>query len=358
MNARLLELWTTSKAKKNCLIESVLYGFSLLFQGVCFIRHFLYDYGVLSSVHAKCLVVSVGNIAVGGTGKTPFVQKLVQELSFDPGKIAIVSRGYRSKLEKGGGERISSGSGPIQPVHLAGDEAFMLSKNTKASVWVGKKRFISIERACMQGSSLIILEDGFQHRKVARDFEIVLLDAKDLWGKGYFLPRGLLRDFPSRLKKADWIAVTRIGKEEDKEKIIQSIRRYTNAPVMGFSPSYQLDEAVKKKKVGAFCGIANPSFFYEALRGLGVFVVDTLTSIDHKLPSQAEIEQFALSCKAQGAEALVCTEKDFVKITKLQVSSLPIFALKMDFVCVWNENVWQEMKQTIHTRCNTIRNTS
>lgn len=341
-----------SAPNKNSFVKANLYIASLLFQLGCRIRHFLYDKAFFSCFHASCPVVSVGNLAVGGTGKTPFIQKLVEELACDPGVIAIVSRGYRSELEQGGGHLVSNGGGPETSVSLAGDEAFWLAQNTNASVWVGKKRFMSIKQACLLGSKLIILEDGLQHRKVFRDVEIVLLDANDLWGRGYFLPRGYLRDLPSRLQKADFVVVTKLGENCDEKEIEKSIRQYTQAPIVGFGLQYVLEQDLVGKQVGAFCGIAKPDSFYKALKDQGLIVVETLTSRDHEIFPQKELEAFASSCKKQGAVALVCTEKDWVKLSSCSKEILPIFVLKMNFVCVWNENVWQEMKQTLHTRCN------
>ncbi|MES2199763.1 MAG: tetraacyldisaccharide 4'-kinase [Chlamydiota bacterium] len=334
--------------KKNPFMRGFLYGISLFFHLGCKIRHICYDYGIFKSYKLPCLVISVGNLVAGGTGKTPFVEMLVKELFLKVSSIAIISRGYRSTKKKGlDVYRVSRGEGPILPVDVCGDEPYWLAKKTKASIWVGKDRVASARLAIEQGSRVIILEDGLQHRKLKRDVEIVLLHAADLFGKGFFLPRGYLRDLPERLQKADFIIVTHMEEGSSKEEILERIRLYSKAPVIGFSAYYSLQENIAGKKIGAFCGIAKPEFFYKALRELGGEIVETLSSEDHKLPSQGVLESFAGECKQKQATYLVCTEKDEVKLEGDRILGLPVIVLKMGFECVWNKNLWQELCQSM-----------
>lgn len=334
--------------KKNILVKGILYALSLFFLLGCKIRHVFYDYGICKSYRVSCPVISVGNLVAGGTGKTPFVEMLVKELFLVEPSIAIIARGYRSKKEKGRAvHQVSKGEGPILSIEIAGDESYWLAKKTKASIWVGKDRVASARLAAAQGSRLIILEDGLQHRRLKRDVEIVLLHAADLLGKGYFLPRGYLRDLPKRLEKADYIIVTHVEEGESQEKILEQIRIFSKAPVIGFSAYYSLQENIAGKKIGAFCGIAKPEFFYKALQGLGAELVEVISSADHVLPPLEELEDFANRCKQKGACCLVCTEKDEVKLGANQIVGLPIFVLKMGFECVWNKNLWQELCQSM-----------
>ena len=333
--------------KKSRFLKGSFYVISLGFQLGIKLRHLLYNTGLLKTFSCSKPVLSVGNIVAGGTGKTPFVCTLIKELSWEPGHIAILSRGYRSEGAKNSSLQVSMGFGPEVSSGLAGDEPYWLGLNTNAAIWIGKDRVLSANKAIEAGAQLLVLEDGFQHRRLKRDMEIVLLNARDLMGKGYFLPRGYLRDIPKRLQNADYIIVTYLEEKYDKVKIYNEIRRFSKAPILGFTAKYSLEEAVKGKKAGAFCGIAKPDSFYEALKSLGVDLVNTFTSSDHIIPSVEDLQMFAALSKSRGAEYLICTEKDFVKCPDGICLALPVSVLKMDLECVWNEDVWKEMIESI-----------
>ncbi len=335
--------------KKSLFVQGSFYILSLFFRLITTLRHFLYDFGVFRRYRSSSFIVSVGNIVAGGTGKTPFVRKLVEECIKNPGSIAIFSRGYRSKKKRGNLE-VSKGQGPIVSSEQAGDEPFWLAEKTKASIFVGKDRVLSAHLAEKKNIRVAILEDGFQYRSLERNLDIVLLDALDLFGKGHFLPRGYLRDSPKRLKKADVVVVTHIQENVNKEDVLRQIREFTKAPVLGFRSSYGLDPEVKGALIGAFCGIAKPDLFYLALEDIGCSIVEKLTSLDHMMPSLEDLEHFALDCKSKGAKFLVCTEKDLVKFSNKKSLSLPVVVLKMDFECIWNEKFWKEMCESIKNR--------
>ena len=334
--------------RKSFLLEKILYSLSLGYRSLIASRNFLYDLKILPSYKSSLPVISVGNIVAGGTGKTPFVQKLSLELSQKPGEVAIVTRGYRSEFESQGCIA-SLGEGPLVPASLCGDEPYLLASHTKASIWVGKNRKNNLQKAVESKARIALLEDGFQHRKVQRDFDIVLLSAMDLFGKGYFLPRGYLRESPKSLKRADLIVITQLEPGFCEKEILEKIRPFSKAPVIGFSSRFALNPSIKGKKVGAFCGIAKPESFYKAL-SQETDVVKTLTLPDHRSPSEQELAQFALECQKQGAEHLICTEKDQVKLLDIHPLPLPVEVLKMSLTCVWNENIWKEMVQSIQTR--------
>lgn len=328
--------------KKVEAVRSILYGLSLFFHFGSYLRNKLYDIGLLYSVKLSKPVISIGNIVAGGTGKTPFVAMLGKHLSSK--KIAIISRGYRSQ---GKGIRcVSKGEGPLLSAFEAGDEPYWLAKQLPAQVWVGKNRKKSSQQAILEGAELLLLEDGFQHRQIKRNLDIVLLHAEDLWGRGYFLPRGYLRDLPQRLSSAHCIGVTYLDSNHNKGKIEQEIRRFSSAPIIGFSASYQgQEDRIQGKKVGLFCGIAKPNIFYRSVENLGAKIVQSLVIEDHKVSSEKELEAFAKECKDKGAEVLVCTEKDWVKLSFHERLALPVYVLQMQFVCVWNENLWHELCQ-------------
>lgn len=333
--------------KKTFLLKELLYVISLCFRIGSKVRHFLYDRNLLKTFSSQIPVVSIGNIVAGGTGKTPFARKLIKDLEGNPGDIAILSRGYRSKRKGKISFQVSEGFGPEVPSDISGDEPYWLALETNASIWVGRDRVQSALLATKAGARLLILEDGFQHRQLKRNIEIVLLDASDLFGRNHFLPRGYLRDSPKRLSKADFIVVTRLEENHSKQHILEEIRRFTDVPVLGFKAKYQVEESIKGKKVAAFCGIAKPESFYSALKSLGFDLVNSFTSVDHVMPSCEELEIFASIAKIKGAECLLCTEKDYVKYPVERVLPLPMFVLKMDLECIWNEDVWEKVIESI-----------
>ncbi len=333
--------------KKNSFLKKILYFLSLFYKALISIRNSAYDIGFLKSYTSQIPVVSIGNIVAGGTGKTPLVQKIVEELSQESGEVAIITRGYRSQSEHNF-VLASIGKGPLVLPAACGDEAYWLSSHTKASVWVGKHRVSSLQKAALSGARIIFLEDGFQHRQVNRDVEIVLLNAEDLLGHGYFLPRGYLRESPKRLSEADFIIVTYLKEGFDSNELLQKVRPFSKAPIIGMSSVFDLNPEVKFRKVGAFCGIAKPNSFYKALAN--VEVVKTLTFPDHQVPSLKELSKFALECQSLKAEYLICTEKDRVKLLNVSSLVLPVEVLKMQFKCIWNENVWKEMMHSIQNR--------
>lgn len=335
--------------KKSFFLLNTLHLFSYLYCFAASLRNFFYDKGFLKQETSSLPVISIGNLVAGGTGKTPFTQKLISAVSQKEREIAILTRGYRSKAES---QNIltSSGRGPLVTADICGDEPYWLAKHTAASIWTGKDRIKSLQKAISSGARAVFLEDGFGHLKIERDVDIVLLNAEDLWGKGYFLPRGYLRESPKRLSRADFIVVTRCKPNSSKEKIIEEIRRFSKAPVLGLFSSYELKQEVEGKKVGAFSGIAKPESFYRSLKSCGTSIVKEMTFPDHKAPSFEVLSNFASECKRLGAEYLICTEKDKVKIESICQLDLPIEVLKMNFEVAWNENVWKEMVQSIQTR--------
>jgi tetraacyldisaccharide 4'-kinase len=347
MNIESLVVDLIEGRRKNFLLEKILYAMSLLYRFAVYIRNLGFDTKLISSYSSHLPVISVGNIVAGGTGKTPFVQKITSELSSKPGDVAIITRGYRAKAESSF-VVASKGSGPITSALICGDEAYWLALNTKASIWVGRNRVNSLKQAEQTRAKVALLEDGFQHRQVQRDFEIVLLNAEDLLGKEQFLPRGYLRESPKSLSRAKWIVITYLKEGFCAAEILKKIRPFSKAAIIGLSASFELKAEIMGKKVGAFCGIAKPHSFYNALED--VEVVKTLTFPDHKVPSDKELLDFAQECKDLGAEYLICTEKDWVKLSTLSSLVLPIEVLKMQFKCIWNENIWKEMLESIQSR--------
>lgn len=275
---------------------------SWIWASVVFFRNQLYDRKWIRSIKVPCTVVSVGNIVAGGTGKTPFVQLIAD--AFKHRKIAILSRGY----------------GKIP------DEAMLLQRRLPfAQIYVGKNRASLAEKAAQDGAELILLDDGFQHRRLDRDFDIVLVKEDDPLGKGHYLPWGFLRDSPKRLKEVD--AVFSNGRDF----------RHRSARVLN---EEEQEVSVQGWAVGIFSGIANPRSFKKSVDDLGAVVLLEWVLADHEKARPAQLEQFAQCCKALGAKALITTEKDFIKGPRC---CLPIIFIEIEIEWLEGKEKWEKL---------------
>ncbi len=308
------------------------------YRAVVAARNRAFDQGLLTSHKVpNALVISVGNIVAGGTGKTPFTLLLAQELS--DLSLAILSRGYHSPSETYEDSTVlSRGFGPEYGSEICGDEPFLLaSRLPQVSVIVGQNRLRSAEIATQAGANVLILDDGMQHRRVKRDVEIVILDADDPFGLGYHLPRGFLRESSHALERADLIVVNHVS--DNFSQVCEKIKNYTNAPIIG-TQVVVLGNPVQGCKVGLFCGIANPERFRQTVQSLGASVVEEWLLPDHASVNQTELHVFVETCRQKGVDCLVCTEKDHVKLSRDLKPSLPIHCIKIGLEIVCNQETW------------------
>ncbi len=267
--------------------------------------HKMYDKGILKAYESSLKVISVGNITVGGTGKTPFVLALAEFLE-EIMPLAIISRGYRS-LAENKGLVIKKGDTDIS---RAGDEAMLLFQRLKNPlICIGKDRIVSLKIAEALGAKLAILEDGFQKRSIKRTVDIVLLDGEEPWGHGAFMPSGFLRESPSSLKRADFIVVP----QSFSQGKLEFLRNFTNAPIIYTSNSYEI-ALEKGVQVALFAGIAAPERFLAAMKSLGFSIVYTKWLRDHAILDKDLLDVIWRRAKSRGAKTLVCTEKDYVKL--------------------------------------------
>lgn len=300
----------------------ILIPLGLLYGGLMWIRSLLYQAGVLSTCYSKIPVVSVGNLAVGGTGKTPFTDYLLDYFENKGLKPAVVSRGYGGSFS-GKFAVVSDGNGPVLSADYCGDEPYLLAKkHPQSMVIISPQRRDAIEWLnANRDIDVIILDDAFQHLQVERDLNIVLLDAARPYGNGYPLPAGLLREFPCALNRADLFVLTRSESEQ--------------APFTGQAPTircrHQISDQLESlegqkitvgdlvgKKGVAFAGIARPEIFFKSLDGLGLDLVDTFSFSDHERYSAQVLSQLSTT-KCQ-IDYFITTEKDAVKIA---AESLP-----------------------------------
>lgn len=333
------------------LIKSLLLPLSWLYGLGVHFRNRLYEKGWMRRyVSPVPLVISVGNIVAGGTGKTP-VTLLLAGAFYERFTVAILSRGYRSKAEKLETPiLLCEGHGPTFPASYCGDEPYLFAQRLpKAIVVVGGNRKKASFLAAKVGAQAIFLDDGMQHRRVARDFDIVVVDVRDPFGQGYFLPRGFLRDDICSLSRANLIILNHIQDDEEFSNVKLQLNLYSSAPVVG-TKGYvvairdlrgQAISNLQEKKVGMFCAIAHPEYFRQTLEQEGFEVVNQYVLADHDTVQIKDLEQFAQASLKKGAEWLICTEKDRVKLEDHVNLSLPILWVQLELRVVAGQEEWQ-----------------
>lgn len=319
-------------------------------------RHLAYRKKWLPTFRVSVPTVSIGNLVVGGTGKTPLVQMLANALEAE-GKIAILTRGFRSKAEKALKPVCINGAADSDRV---GDEPLLLARTTRASVWVGADRVLSAQQAEAEGAACLILDDGFQHRRLLRDIDIVAVDANNPVGRGRLMPYGLLRDVPERLKEADLIVATHTSGLEHYEQVKKELSRYTQAPIMAMRHVLNGIEFLKGRLIGAFCGIGRPDYFFDALQQAGAQIVFKRALLDHEGFTEGELDAFAGACQERGALDLVCTEKDWVKLSPAGIDRLAqvgvkVFPIAVRLEMVAGQEHWDQILEKIKQKIKVSR---
>jgi len=313
------------------LLFLLLLPLSLSYGVVGWARNVCYDYKLLSSYQSSLPVISVGNIAVGGTGKTPVVDWLVKEF-IKHGKFpAVVSRGYSGAF-RGDVGIVSATDGLLMSAAECGDEPYLLAKrNPRCFVVVARKRSLGVKAVeASGGADVVILDDGFQHRAVKRDFDLVLLDSTRPLGNGWVLPAGILREFPQSLHRADLLLMTRSGEQRALDfmelQVYNSDHELSEIAVTLAGEEVPVGQ-LKGLNLLAFSGIAHPEFFFEALVNSGLTVKNRLAFGDHVKYDKPILDQ--VYAVLADVDALITTEKDGVKLTA-EMFEKPCYQLPMD----------------------------
>ena len=314
---------------------------SLIYGSVIFIRNKMYDLNILKSRKAENVeVICIGNVVAGGTGKTPAVQYFVKKYLNEGKKVGILSRGYKGKrkedllLVRNDKEILATSA-------ESGDEAYLHALNLKVPVAVSKDRYkgaVYLRDVCKV--DIIIMDDGFQHRKLTKDKNIILIDATNPFGGNDYLPKGRLRESLESLKRADELIITKSNyvNNETLEKIKQRLSKYEKKiSIATFSEEnfYNMNgeekelSIVKDKKILIFSSIANPKIFYETVKRLEPSQIEEIKFEDHHLYKLEEIKN--ISEKGKDCDYIVTTEKDIVKINE-KIDKLLV--LKMGFKIV------------------------
>jgi tetraacyldisaccharide 4'-kinase len=305
-------------------------------------RNWLYDHGFLPVEAAPCRVVSVGNLTVGGSGKTPAIVFLAKRFQTGGAKVVVLSRGYRRQSR--GLVVVSDGSHILCSPQEAGDEPYLLARRLNGvPVLVDNDRRRAARDACDRfAAEVILLDDGFQHRKLARDEDHVLVSAHTGFGNGRLLPAGPLREPLSSLARASQVWITKVPASGYPTDLVAQIRKFTEAPVrfarhqpVGFRSLQEGKDislaALDKRKVFCFAGIAEPETFFAMVADSGAEIVGKLAFHDHVTYSGKRMAKVFKRALEKGAEALVTTEKDAVKLAGKIDSVLPVFCLVIDF---------------------------
>ncbi len=311
-------------------MKALLLLFSPVSRLVCRIKANLYTKGRLRSRKAPLPVISVGNISFGGSEKTPLAMELIACLLDRGWKPALVSRGYRGQWEKEGGV-LSDGAGLRGSWRQGGDEPYLVARRFPgAGVLVGRDKLASCRRAHELGFTAAVLDDAFQHLRLARNLDIVLIDSRK---------KLALREGASSLRRAGIILVRDTAQPGTKQTMRASfpgaaIFDYRTIPI-GFVNLRDGEMAPRNsfrgKSVLAFCGIADPSRFKNLLREVGADVRSFLVFPDHHPYPAASLKKIARRFAASGAEAILTTEKDAIKLVSAgtALEGLPLHALRI-----------------------------
>ncbi len=334
---RLKEIWQDEQktAGVSGAFADALGLLSLPYGGLVAARNRLYDGGLLKQEKLPCPVISVGNLTVGGTGKTPtviFMAHLLRDNGYRP---AVLSRGYGGNANAPVNV-VSDGNQILMGWREAGDEPILIARAAPGiPVLTGSRRLLT-GRAAVEtfGADVLILDDAFQHRSLFRDIDIVLLDAARPFGNGFLLPRGPLREPPDSLRRAD--ILLRTGDAGHVEPLREAASmpsfRAIHKPqglVAGETSRIETVAALQGQKVFAFAGIGFPEAFRRSLTGLGAAVVGFQVFPDHHPYDLSDIEDLRRSAEKSGAAWIVTTEKDGIRLADFPDFLAALFLLRI-----------------------------
>ena len=342
-----------TRGKRASWLRAFLRGLSWIFYNLVQLRLWLHKHRILRASTLGCQVISVGNVTVGGTGKTPIVETFARSLTDKGRKVAILSRGYKSrktpfwekilKREERLPRVVSDGEKLLLNSDRAGDEPYMLASNLRnVSVLVDKDRVKAGKYAIRKlGCDTLVLDDGFQYLKLQHRLDIVLVDYTNPFGYNRVLPRGLLREPARNIKRAGFIFITKCppeGAPELKAKLRElnphaeiSECRHSSKYLQNVYTREQTDlTAIRGKRVAAISGIAVPQGFEDGLRRLGADVVYKARYADHHRYTQQEIIETINQSVEAGAEMILTTEKDAVRFPRIERCDLPVIYLRVE----------------------------
>lgn len=336
--------------------ESLLWPASVVYGAAASLRAGAYRSGLFRQKRLNGIVVSVGNITTGGTGKTPMVVWLAQRFAANGKKVGVLSRGYRPLPE----EPAETGKAPDK--RGWNDEVALIRGRLgpQVELGIGARRFEKGRELERRGVEYFVLDDGFQHLQLARDVNVVMIDAAKPFGGGHVLPSGRLREPVAGLRRADVVVIHRAS--ERVPAIEAVVRRYSAAPVFySQTKLLQLEEyrgtkdthpgaALKDGRFFAFCGIGNPGAFFADLKKWGMEIAGHESFRDHHHYTQDDIASVESKASAAGAEALICTEKDIYDLPTGLAARMPIVFCKIALEFNDDEGLWRTIVNAIESK--------
>ncbi len=359
--------------KRAMLLRWLLYVLSWVFRGIVQTRLWLYRKRIRKARQLGVMVLSVGNLTVGGTGKTPVVERLARELQDGGRRVAILSRGYKSKklpllrrwrrrwFGKFKPRVVHDGKKLLLDSAWAGDEPYMLARSLgDVLVLVDRDRARAGRHAIREfEADLLILDDGMQYQDIQHRLDICLVDAQAPFGNEYLLPRGTLREPPANISRASYILITKAVAGEN-AALIQRIRRYNRtAEIIESTHKPQCLqnlhdpddrrplEFLRGKFIAALSGIARPESFEGSLKNLGAEMVFSARFADHHRFSDKELREFLARASRRDLGCIVTTEKDAVripaKIAGVEKLEVPIYFLRIEIEILSGQESWQRL---------------
>jgi tetraacyldisaccharide 4'-kinase len=327
---------------------------SFLFQGIVLLRRACYSHGLCKSHQLPCKVISIGNITVGGTGKTPMVHHIASCLKTAGLNTAVLMRGYHGKETKTS-VIVSDGQHLLAQPEQAGDEAFMLAqKLSGVPVLAGKDR-ISLGEQARQNftTDIVLLDDGFQYYPLLRDLDIVLINAVNPFGNGFLLPRGILREPLSALSRSSIILLTKTEQSRDTMLLEQTIKRYS--PGAHMFKSSMVAQSLRKvltnepvafatlqgKHVIGLCSIGDPGSFCAMLQSLNPATLQRLIFPDHHWYDETDYKNIH-ACGA-AADFIITTEKDIAKMDLTMLDNHNLCVLEIGLVIEREKELFQRI---------------
>jgi tetraacyldisaccharide 4'-kinase len=357
------------------LTRAFLFGCSKIFMVAVKLRRWLYNFRLLRDKTLGVQVIAIGNLTVGGTGKTPVVEKFARELRDAGRRVAILSRGYRSKPppvhvwllnkilfreDQNPPRVVSDGKSLLLDSEMAGDEPYMLASNLRDVVVLVDKDRVKSGRYAIEkfGCDTLLLDDGFQYWELrGRRHDVVLIDRQQPFGNEHLLPRGTLREPPSHLARAHTIFITksdgrtnelreRIAKLNSDAAVIECVHHPLYLEDVFTGERRELD-FLHGKKVASLSGIAQPESFEQSLVQLGAELVYSKRFADHHRFTQQEILNVINRAKKRMAGIIITTQKDAVRFPKIDRRDLPIYFMRVEIKIVSGANDFQDCVRKI-----------
>jgi tetraacyldisaccharide 4'-kinase len=363
------------RGKRAAIVRTLLFGGSKVFTVAVKLRRFLYNVRIFRDATLGVQVIAIGNLTVGGTGKTPVVEKFARELRDAGRNVAILSRGYRSKPkpvhewllnkilfreDQTPPRVVSDGKSLLLDSEMAGDEPYMLASNLKDVVVLVDKDRVKSGRYAIEkyGCDTLLLDDGFQYWDLrGRRHDVVLVDRQQPFGNEHLLPRGTLREPPSHLARANTIFITKSdGQTEELRQRIATLNSTAAIIECVHHPLYLEDvfsgqranlDFLKGRKVASLSGIAQPESFEQSLAKLGADLVYSKRFADHHRFKQQEILNAINRGKKRQAELIITTQKDAVRFPKLDRRDLPIYFMRVEIKIVSGADDFQDCVRKI-----------